>query len=804
MKRISIVAVSLALGLGAAAARADEPAAATPAARQAAGVASPVSEAKPEPAEAAQIPGTVARDVTAAYHSGSITLGGQATDLSDNSSKFQEYRGVPEGVVAPGFHLFGETADLKYDFRGYTIKSDDQRYTLKTDFKSARLGVDFTRMPHYFGNDGRSLFTDNGNGAFVVGAGLQQRYQGTLTSIARSGVNFNFLNNLVAPDLGSGQLRDLRLVRDRTRVDLDLTRGKPVEVRLSYFREDRNGDRAAAGASFGFGNVVELPEPVDYVTQDVAASATVDRSWGSVRGTIRYNWFTNAIPVMSFANPFRSTDSTDASAYQAPGSASIGGASLGRLALPPDNSAFTGSAGATFKLPGKTRVIADVSYGKWTQNSTPFIPYTTNNAITTPVAAFNLSALPAQKLDGKANVINQAYTVSSRPVKNLTLTARVRNYDFRNETTAITFPGYVRFDGVWEDIGRVSVPYDYRNDRLDATASYDFGRLTLEAGYKYVAFHRSFRETEKTSENGIILAANLRPRDGVILRGSYEHATRDFDQYHAEESEHASFTDSDGVTNLFALSQDLGGPVPSRYDQARKEFDRFSGLLQVTPIDKVSVSLSYLYARDNYNEFDSGQFTADTGLYGLNRASYDAFSADLDFTPVDRVNLYGFYTRESNKNWQRGRQSGASVSVRPLDDWFSIVADKVDSVGGGAGIDVVPEKLDLKLSGQYQKVDGDNAISATTGGAAEVAKRARGGPLGFELYDDTEIVTLSGELTYTLPKSWAVTLGAWYEDYSFEDANAAPLNYLPGGFFLNANDGSYHGVVGYVRLSYRW
>ena len=49
-----------------------------------------------------------------------------------------------------------------------------------------------------------------------------------------------------------------------------------------------------------------------------------------------------------------------------------------------------------------------------------------------------------------------------------------------------------------------------------------------------------------------------------------------------------------------------------------------------------------------------------------------------------------------------------------------------------------------------------------------------------------------------------LAVGAWYEDYRMDDANAAPVNYLPGGMFINANDGSYKGTVGYVRLSYRW
>ena len=124
------------------------------------------------------------------------------------------------------------------------MQSDDQRYTLRTDFKSARLTADYIRLPHYFGNDGRSLLSDAGNGAFTIGSSLQQRYQTAITSVPRTAVTFNFLNNLVTPDLANGQLVDLKLVRARAKVDLDLTRGKPVEVRLSYFQENRTGDRA--------------------------------------------------------------------------------------------------------------------------------------------------------------------------------------------------------------------------------------------------------------------------------------------------------------------------------------------------------------------------------------------------------------------------------------------------------------------------------------------------------------------------------------------------------------------------------
>jgi len=79
----------------------------------------------------------------------------------------------------------------------------------------------------------------------------------------RNGINFNFLNNLVAPSLAAANTVDLALLRERGNLEVDLNPGKPLSVKLNYFREKRTGNRAA-GTSFGFGNVVESPEPINY------------------------------------------------------------------------------------------------------------------------------------------------------------------------------------------------------------------------------------------------------------------------------------------------------------------------------------------------------------------------------------------------------------------------------------------------------------------------------------------------------------------------------------------------------------
>jgi hypothetical protein len=64
---------------------------------------------------------------------------------------------------------------------------------------------------------------------------------------------------------------------------------------------------------------------------------------------------------------------------------------------------------------------------------------------------------------------------------------------------------------------------------------------------------------------------------------------------------------------------------------------------------------------------------------------------------------------------------------------------------------------------------------------------------------------VSGELEYRLAKLWSLALGGWIEDYEASDSATTGLgNYVPGSFFLAANDGPYQARVGYLRASYRW
>ncbi|MEO5761214.1 MAG: MtrB/PioB family outer membrane beta-barrel protein [Vicinamibacteria bacterium] len=741
------------------------------------------------------------------WKAGTVTFGAQQTDSSSISSKFMEYREVPNGVVAPQFRFQGKKNALRYDFIGENITQTDQRFRMRLGNETWRVEGDYNRIPHNFGNGGHTLLEETSEGVWQISDTLQRSFQNTLEStVPKSAINFPFLLALVSPSLAAANTVDVKLTRERGNLTFISKPSSPIELKVIYSRERRTGSRAASGTSFGFGNVVELPEPLHYLTQDFGVEGQYDSQRVVVRLGAHVNQFSNRIQSLTFDNPFRVTDSTDPSSYLAPGSASTGGAATGRIALPPDNEAVIGNVSVMFKLRDRTRLSIDGSVARSTQNKSPFLAYSTNTAITTPLAASNVSTLPAQRLDGKADVRSLNVYFTSQPVPNLSLTARAQVYDFANHTPRITFPGYARFDGPWIDIARISVPYGYKSGRLDATAGYRFGDLSVEAGLKRVTMDRTFRETESTTENGVSLAASLRRSDWLVVRASYEKAKRDFDGLDIEKSEDASFVTPGAAANIFAIpsttlqttGQSLcaaGTVCNLRFDQSKKDIDRVGAHVAISPNDKVTLSAGYLRTKDNYKE----------SRFGLISAQFDNISFDVDLAASEKVNAYAFYSREKVADFQVGRQSGATPSNNPIDDWTSTVGDKTDSLGLGADLILVPDKWFVTLAGQYQKVDGNNTLFSAAGSAASLARSGIGGVQSLPLYDDTRIASLSAEARYQFTPEWTFSFGAILEDYSIKDlASTGLTNYVPASFFLAANDGDYTAKTAYVRFTYHF
>lgn len=729
----------------------------------------PSSEQTPDSSSA--VPPSPSGEVFASF----VNLGFQIRDVDTRSSKFLEYRDVPEGLSGPSLRVSGITGNTLFRISGENLSQEDRRVRVYADHPLVWLDLTYDQIPHRFGFDARSIETRVSRDVWGVADTTQRQFQTGLESVARSSINFNFLRGLVEPALNTASVFDVELQRHRTNLALRLFPEAQLDTHITYFQENRHGNRGA-GTSFGFSNVVETPEPTEFRTRDVGLSAEYPIKNGLIRGMLRVNEFENDFSSYMFDNPFRLVSSTDASAYQAPGTASINGPSFGRIALPPDNRALNLAGGITYKLPYNSRINADLVVGRWKQNET-FIPMTTNVAIPEAQAV----TLPRTSLDGKINTTSFNAVFTTRPFKAFNITARLRHYDLDNETPRFQIPGYVRFDASWNPSARVSVPYSWTNDRAEVAASYDFRLLTIEGGLRRETMERTFRETGKTTEDILHLAADFKPAAWATVRASVEFGERDFDEYDFERSEDASF--------VVAPSAPGNLPQLRRFDQAKRDTSRAVAMIQLTPLDSLTIALNGVHFFDDYD---------DESDYGLLTWRTDSYTAEVDYTPTNRVTLFGYFTRDNARGFQRGRQSAATVSVNPLDDWTASNSDKSSSFGLGATFGVVPDKVDVRLSTRYQNVNGNADLFSPPGGTPDVA-------VPIPQVDDTRLVTTSAELLYRLAERWDVSVGGWIERYRIRDAQSSGTQpYMPGGFFLAENNGDYKGNVAFVRATFRF
>ena len=748
------------------------------------------------------------------FHVGEVTFGLQQRDVDTVSSKYFEYRDIPNGGIAPYFSFQGKKGEYRYNFFGRDVTQKDQRYYGKFEGKDWKFLADYTGIPHAFGNNGKSILNIVQPNEWRLSDTLQSTWQANLIA-NRPKVNYTYLYNMLAPTLDQHPADiNIALQRDRTNLAFSLTPGGGnFDVGVTYFHEKRSGARTNNGTSFGFGNVIETWDPIRYVTQDFGVHASVKGGFGTFFAGFNYNDFTDKYKSFLFENPFRITDSTSASAYTAPASSTVDGPAYGLASTPPDNNAWTIKAGTTLTFGPKTRLTADGQVGQWRQNEQAFIPFTTNTAIKLPDGsdATSVSSLPARNLDGKMDVfaLNGFFTTGLGD--NLRLNARYRLYKNDNKTPRIRFEeGYVRFDAVWEEIPRISVPNGFDSNYFDAYATYDFGsKAGLEVGWKWNKIARTFRETERTTEKTFRVAADVRPGGAFTARGMYEHGKRDFDSYNPVAGEEHSFLDEGG--------QPANQTVLRRVDQAKRDRDRIGIQAQVSPGDgKFTLGASYFWNKDKYDQAPvscNGDFNGTVGdaakfcsggtsvPLGLVEAKYKTFSVDADFTPTDKATVYAFFSREDVFDYQTGRQSGATLTFDPAWSWSSQVDDKVNSFGAGADFTLVPDKWFLNLFYRYQKVDGNNAFTA-----GSAARPANVGPVeNIPTYDDTEINHVSGRLKYQFGKAWAVTLGGFWEKYVYVDSQTGQtLNYMPASFFLNPVNGDYNGWTSYLNLTYKF
>jgi hypothetical protein len=747
-------------------------------------------------------PFTMAQDETAKKSGGQISVGVLGRDDVD-SSKFTEYREVPKGVSVPFFNLYSIGDKVDFKLFGYNVRQSDQRYNGWLKAQAFDVYFDYNQTPHYMGNDARTIQSELAQGVWGMSDSLQQTLGTTVNATPTAGRNVTFYDALLGPSFAAANKVDITSTRKRGTATFDFAKKLPFDLSLTYMRELKSGYRGEEGGGVysAVSSVVEIPGPLNEITQDISARVAKNFAKGNIHASFARNLYNNRAETLTVDNPFQWFDAP----YVTSPAPAVGGASRARWINAPDNEASTGNIGFLLKFAKQTRLGGELSMGRWTQNA-PFYPYTINSALRTPsgASADSLSTLQRPSFDGKIDTTTMNLTFSSRPVDNLALRANFRSYDLSNKTNRFVITGDAGAtpDRDWSVVSpsadspyghATANVYDNKTTKFTASAAYDFGDVTLEAQGRVGRLERTSREALKGDDNGYAITALYHANDRISFRGTYDDAKRT----------------AEGET-LYGFQS----------DEAERKTKRTGIDVEFSLPKGVDLSFAYFLRDVQYpNRPDRRPVTSGAPTVGgqpfpgtpsgLLEAKYDSYTAEIAYAPNDKVELGGYYTYEKDRTTNQWSTT-TGLNLNNLLNYQG--TDETDTFGVNAMFQLKPEVWKLSFNAMRQKVDGLMDITAReagsfyTPGRTGVIAPGTGGAADINDWDDTALTTVNAQLDYNVTEAWTVSAGYWYEKYEFSDAYQVGTNLMPQSIILvlKSNDGNYKANVVYGKLSYRF
>jgi len=700
-------------------------------------------------------------------------------------AKFREYQDLDSGAYLNNFTLMIEkpSSAFHFDAIGGGVARSDQYYGLDVGkYNTWRVRGSFSEIPHVFTSTYRSLWDGTGSGAFTL-RGL--RPGGTTDA------NTTQANMLLAISSAPGS--DLELERKRSRARIDVTLPANWKAFASYAHERRDGSRpfdAVFGGGGGGGNV-EIPESIDYTTQDVRAGLQFANTMTTLSLQAAASFFENGVDTLTFQNPLFITTNTIAGVPSTT-------FTQGQFDLYPNNDYFNLRAEVARKLPKflKSRVTGVVSVARSKQNDT-LIPWAiepltggTINGVATANMWNTTASLSRPSADARIDTTLADLGILLNPARSLSVKGKVRYYDTDNSKdyfacnpltgqwgrllnngsggsfvtpnlTAGNNPvgtlntGYngtgcsyaaTQALGLAPSAGDVplrSAPYEYRQVNSAVSADYRINRSnSLEAAVEREDFRRQYRERDKTWEDKVRLGYVNRGFEAGTLRLSYEYGRR-----------RGSDFVSTPLPGLYSASL---GPMPTatttnvatwfrnveqlrRFDVADRNQNVFNARFNhgIGPALDASVGLQMRDMEYPSSEFGRSDHYKQTSP-----------SVELNWQPSPTTSAYGFYSFQQGRQRQAGVQPNACV----IGNFYYFLNDgSVQTNATGvppAGVNIVATQQ--VLAGNWQSLCGTaSAISPLfpTSRTWDVAQKDRNNVTGLGFH--FELGKVMSDVGYT-------------------------------------------------------
>ena len=643
------------------------------------------------------------------------------TNGDRESSKFDEYGDRAQAVTGNIEISRTRENSSEIQVKMKNIGQDDQNLLLSGEsYGTVKIEAGYDELPHRYYYGARTLYSGIGTGNLTLDDNLQSNLEST---------PFTELDNRLSTYFNSAVSGDPAVTRKKGSLRIEWTIFDPVKFNIELKKEKKEGTIPRFG-SFGTANTVELLEPVDYDSTQLRLTGEYNKGSLYLSTSYYFSSFENSIKQLSWDNPLVLNDS-------------MFNPSRGLMSLAPDNNYHNLSAtGLITILPLRTRISANAALG-WMWQNDSLTAYTVNTAVAAP-------AVPVNNIDGEVRTRLLNVMLTSNPYNSLNFKIRFKGYEYINNTTPIIFPGYVDSDNYFVSTPVANLPSSYWKKTLDTGLRMDLLENTrLALNYTWDKTGRNNREVSEQEDKGLKASLDSAHFTWLYLRASYERINRDVDNYVFD--------------SYLASGEDLTqNPLLRKYDEADMKRDRVHFNADITPWDKLGLSFSYIFGKDDFEH----------STYGLMEDRHNIFSVDADYALNKNSNFHVFYTNERYRNITAGNEFTG--------DWTVTGEDKIQTIGGNLRTRFFSDNLDLDISYSYSKADG--VLDFTSNGTEYSS---------LNNVDDSKFHTLEAEMNYKMGEKWTCSLGYLWEKAVYRDFNKEGFTYVPSdgsdiGFYQGA------------------
>ncbi len=552
--------------------------------------------------------------------SGTLDVG--AGSISDKSAEFGQYNGLHK----KGAFFIGDGS--------VRSRGEDGNYW---NLEAANLGLDTRSVDAEGGKQGSYKLR------FKYDETQHRIWDGVLTPYAGSGgASLTLPAGFSAATTGAMPLTmqsvDLSTQRKMLGVGASWNRTREWEYAVGVRHETRDGNILRTGGAF-FVNSTQLVEPVDYVTDQVDASASYTGKKFQLKLAYYGSKFSNGNKSLSWDNP-----------YATPGFlATFPGAGSGQLALAPDNQFHQVSASGGYQFSARTRASADIAVGRMTQNDA-FLPYATS------------VAGPGGSASARAATLDANLKLSSSVSDKLRLQAIYAHNDRDNQTPQALYAMWST--DMFPGAPRTNLPYSFKQDKLKLSADYRVSeRLRGALGADFDSHKRTYQEVDTARENTAWGKISSRVLDNLDLSLKLAHGERR----------------NSGAYQVVPGIAPPENPLMRKFNMANRTRETAGLRADLAASERINLGLGLDSSEDKY---------ADSTI-GLTNARDFNLNGDITVVLTERTNLHFFANHQEIKSKQAGSQTFS------FPDWAADNKDTIDTFGLGIKHAAIKDKLDI-------------------------------------------------------------------------------------------------------------